>query len=904
MSPAEGGGMEISMGYAKYHEDNLHIIEERMYYKNAPDRLSVVRSTYIPKQPFFLLYCPFCHCGITSKKALVDHVFSTHGKKYEFIYLNNNRIDDWQCEVSKIYSLKFYCFYDEPKHIVVTDDFDRKYYIDTIKNKYEYDLTSILNGKLFSYLKIEIPGQSTPFEIQQYLDIQGASIENILQNRYVSSLFDMQISNNLLKVQECLTYMKMLIHEAEDATPFIQRIESFHFDYSRDLTELFWYYGLYRQEYDHSLASDKNGKFSLWIILVGLLNGEYVKAGDLLRHESRSDNDAIGLRLIHALLVNDQMSYAYNNTNYKPYGVIGYLVRILSSIHEYESSVRESIETDIKEISLFESYPIVKALVNYYNAQVGRCQLKKESYDLLRSVGGIIAVLYCRGLEDNETINKVMKSNVKLHPNSQLLKSIALDKNFAWIGNRISVCDGEVYRQKLKEESKKKNLGFSSQFLEMFPYDDEISITPLGGEMGIGASCFVISYKGYNIMIDAGINPKKRDDDSYPLLDMWDGRIDLILLSHAHIDHSGGIPKVHAMWEDARILMTKPTMVFLKYIYSDMAKVKNGITDDFEIENVNITREVMESTFKAISTIDYEDKIHVRDDIEICFHKAGHIVGAAMIELRIDGKTILYTGDYTDYDQNLVSGLKYEELPKKIDYLITEATYISGDKFNRYEQAETLKEEIRRNISCAKSVLLPGASIGRSQELICILGEMLEDGEIPSDYKLFIAGMAIPTSTQLIPFFNEEYEKLLNHFCEVDIDHYPDEKSIVVASSGTMKKGSASYKIEKYWKNYGISYSTIMGGYADEDTEYEYEEWSSHERTRMSLSTHVSRQGIKKLINYVQPKVVSIVHSGANVNIVDGFVDECKQDFANDIFFIKLKKEEKCNVFNLLKQIM
>ena len=95
-----------------------------------------------------------------------------------------------------------------------------------------------------------------------------------------------------------------------------------------------------------------------------------------------------------------------------------------------------------------------------------------------------------------------------------------------------------------------------------------------------------------------------------------------------------------------------------------------------------------------------------------------------------------------------------------------------------------------------------------------------------------------------------------------------------------------------------------MGGYADEDTEYEYEEWSSHERTRMSLSTHVSRQGIKKLINYVQPKVVSIVHSGANVNIVDGFVDECKQDFANDIFFIKLKKEEKCNVFNLLKQIM
>lgn len=890
------------MGFAKYHEDNLSIIEERMYYKNVPDRLSVVRSTYRSKQPIYSSYCPFCYCGFTSQKALVDHVFSSHGKSYEFIYLNNNRINEWQCEVSKIYSLKFYCFHDEPKHIVVTDDFDRKYYIDTIKNKYEYDLTSILNGKIFSYLKIEIPGQSKSFEIQQYLDMQGASIENILQNRYVSRLFDMQISNNLLKVQECLIYMKMLIHETEDATPFIQRIDSFHFDYSRDLTELFWYYGLYRQEYDHSLVSDKDGKFSLWTILEYLLNGEFRKAGELLSHESRTDNDAIGLRLIHALLVNDHMTFAFNNMNYKPYGIIGNLVRILSSIYEYENSIREGIEIDIKEISLFDSYPVVKALVNYFDAVAGRCQLQKKSYDLLHAVGGIIAVLYCRGLDNNEIVDKVMKSNAKLHPNSQLIKNVALDKNFAWIGNRISVCDGEAYRRKLKEESERKNMDFSSRFLDMFPYDDEISITPLGGEMDIGASCFVISYKGYNIMIDVGLNPKKRDDASYPLLDMWDGRVDLILLSHAHIDHSGGIPKAHAMWEDARILMTKPTKVFLKYIYSDMAKVKNGITDDFEIENVNITREVMESTFSAITTVDYEDRIQVRDDIEICFHKAGHIVGAAMIELRIAGKIILYTGDYTDFDQNLVSGLEYEELPKEVDYLITEATYIAGVKFDRFEQAEALKEEIKHNISLGKSILLPGASIGRSQELICILGEMLEDGEIPSDYRLFIAGMAIPTSTQLIPFFNNEYEKLLRHFFEVDIEHYPDKKSIVVASSGTMKKGSASYKIEKYWKNYGIRYSTIMGGYSDEDTEYE--DWSSHERYRMPLSTHVSRQGIRKLINYVQPKVVSIVHSGANDNIVNGFIEECRQDFANDIFFIKLKKEEKCNVFNLLKQIM
>lgn len=891
------------MGFAKYHEDNLHIIEERMYYKNAPDTLSVVRSSYTPKQPVYSAYCPFCHCGVISKKALVDHVFSKHGNKYEFIYLNNRKVNEYQSEVTRIYSLKFYCFSDEIKHIVVTDDFDRKYYVDTVKNKYEYDLSSILNGKLFSYLSIEIPGQETPYEILQYLDMQGASIDNILQNRYVSSLFDMQISNNLLKVQDCLIYMKMLIHENEDADPFAQRIESFRFPVSRDLVELFWYYSLYKGEYDNSLIDTQDGKYTIWTILMCLLNGDLSDVESLLQKESRSDNDATGLRIIYSLLTNDTKAFSYNIVKYQYYGLIGHIVKALVSIHNYEEMIREDIENEIKELSLFASYPLINAIINYYYAERRNEVFDKKSYDMLRSVGAIVSVIYSRNLDEN-AVEKVLKSNIKLHPNSQLIKGIALDNDFKWIGSRISVCDDDVYRRKLNEENERQKIGFSSHFLDTFPYDDDISITPLGGEKGIGASCFVISYKGFNIMIDAGINPRKKADDSYPILDLWNGRIDLILLSHAHIDHSGGIPKAHAMWNDAPIIMTKPTKVFLKYIYSDMAKVKNGIADEFEIENVSITKEVMESTFNAISTVDFEDKVRVRDDIEICFHKAGHIVGAAMIELHIAGKTILYTGDYTDYDQNLVSGLNYEDLPKEVDYLITEATYLSNNRFDRYNQAELLKEEIRKDIAKGKSILLPGASIGRSQELICILGEMLADGEIPNDYTMYIGGMAIPTSTQLIPFFNQEYEDLLTNFCEVDNEHYPYEKSIVVASSGTMKKGSASYRIEKNWKNYGIKYSTILGGYADEDTEYEQEEFTFNERIRMSLSTHVSREGIMRLINYVQPKVVSIVHCGANRQALNNIISECKKDFANDIFFADLEEEEKCNVFNLLKQIM
>lgn len=893
------------MGFAKYHEDNLHIIEERMYYKNAPDTLSVVRSTYKSKQPQYTITCPFCRCGVNTSKALVEHIFSTHGRRYEFIYLNNSKVNEMQCNVATIYSLKMYCFYDESKHIVISDDFDRKYYVDTVKGKYEYDITNALKGKMFSYLRIEIPGQEYPYEIQQYLDMNGASIDNILQNRYVSSLFDVRIANDKVNVDECIIYIKMLIHEGEDTEPFIQKINNIHFDYSRELTELYWYYCLEKETFDNSIVDEKVGRHNLYVILNYILLGNLDDAGRMLGKESRSDNDAVGLRLLHALLTHDEMAAAYNSKKYDSFGLIGMLVNVLYSIKNYEVEIRDDISLDIKELSLFKKYPLIKALINYCNSETNQEDLQKESYDLLKNVGGIISILYSRAIKDDTTIERILRSNVKLHPTSRLLKNIALDKDFSWINRRISTNDGEVYRRKLKEEISKSKLGFSDYYLDTFPYNGDISITALGGEKGIGASCFIISYKGFNIMIDAGLNPKKRDDEAYPKLDEWDGRIDLILLSHAHIDHSGGIPKAHAMWQDARIFMTKPSKVLLRFIYSDMAKVKNGITEDFEIENVNITRDVMEDTFKAISTVDFEDRIKVSEEIEICFHKAGHIVGAAMIELKIAGKIILYTGDYTDYDQNFVQGLNYDDLPRKVDYLITEATYIEKKEFDRYEQAECIKDEIRKNISSGKSILLPGASIGRSQELVSILGEMLESGDIPENYTLHIAGMAIPTTTQLIPFYNKEYEELLSQFYEFDGMNYPEEKTIVVASSGTMKKGSASYKIEKMWENCGIRYATILGDFADEDTEYNYNDWNRNERCRMPLSTHVSRNGIKQLLDYTEPKVVSVVHNGSDSDrIINEFKDECIKSFNNDLYFMDLDSKVRKKIFNLLEQVM
>ena len=182
---------------------------------------------------------------------------------------------------------------------------------------------------------------------------------------------------------------------------------------------------------------------------------------------------------------------------------------------------------------------------------------------------------------------------------------------------------------------------------------------------------------------------------------------------------------------------------------------------------------------------------------------------------------------------------------------------------------------------------------------------MFDDNEIPEDYSMFIAGMAIPTTTQLIPFFNEEYERLLARFEEFEGINYPKERSIVVASSGNMKIGSASYKIEKFWRNYNIRHKTILGGLADEDTEYEREEWGYPDRCRVPLSTHVNRGGIKRLIEYTKPKVISMVHCGSDSESAKKqFKDECIEIFKKDIYFLELLCNKRKKVFNLLEHLM
>jgi len=570
------------MGFAKYHEDDLKIYDERMYYRNASSVSSVQTSYYrtIPRIEY-KFFCPFCRSGVVNYSKLIEHILATHGGVHEFVYLNNRRVYEVQQSVGQVYSLTLYSFREETREISLEDNMGNTYSFWTKKEQYEYDIKSILQAQLYSELRIK--NIDTPVCVKQLIDINSVSIDKILNGKYLSYLFDEQISEGKLSPDECLIYMKMLISEGAETDSFIDYLGQLHIKNSRELEELYLYQYL-RNESEECVEGRE-------IELVAksfrcLLKGELADAEKIILGIKAKQNDKNGCMICLNLLNNEKLGADFYINKYEPFGLIGNLEKILTYFSNYEQESPNLLIHEFYEISLFNQYPLVRALVELDDSLNHRGTFSYESYSLLRELTPLAAIHYCYGVDDENVKEKILKSMVRTHKNSTLIKTYAFQNNYSWMKRRIFISDGALYKKAVHKHNEEYSKGFSKRYIDEFPFDDRIQITPLGGEHEIGASCFVISYKGYNIMLDCGICTQRHEDSAYPLLDQWKKEIDAIIISHAHIDHSGGVPKAHAMWPDANIIATAPTKVFLKYLYADMAKVKNGIVDEFEIDNV------------------------------------------------------------------------------------------------------------------------------------------------------------------------------------------------------------------------------------------------------------------------------------------------------------------------------
>ncbi len=269
-----------------------------------------------------------------------------------------------------------------------------------------------------------------------------------------------------------------------------------------------------------------------------------------------------------------------------------------------------------------------------------------------------------------------------------------------------------------------------------------------GAAKVVTGSNYLITTKKYKILIDCGLfqgndELEKMNAEDFP----YDPKeIDFMILTHAHIDHSGRIPKLVKDGFRGKIISTKATYDLCKIMLLDSAKIQES---DVIWENKKrlragekfleplYTMEDADHSLKFFETYFYNQKIKLNEDISIRFKDAGHILGSSILELWIkeeaESTKFVFSGDLGMPGRPIINDPEFID---EADYLIMESTY--GDTVHEpyKESTEKLIDVINKTVYRGGSVIIPSFAVGRTQELIYMLNNYYEYSDVEEHMKV------------------------------------------------------------------------------------------------------------------------------------------------------------------------
>ncbi|MCD4740671.1 beta-CASP ribonuclease aCPSF1 [archaeon] len=338
---------------------------------------------------------------------------------------------------------------------------------------------------------------------------------------------------------------------------------------------------------------------------------------------------------------------------------------------------------------------------------------------------------------------------------------------------------------------------------------DWVKVTALGGSREVGRSCFLISTPESNALLDCGVNVASTNN-AYPMLDSLGfplDELDAVILSHAHLDHSGFIPYLYKYGYTGPTYCTTPTrdiMALLQLDYVDVV-AKEGRDAPYSQRDV-------EKMIKYTITRNYGEVTDVAPDMRVTFHNAGHILGSASVHMHLGrgAHNLLYTGDFKFGYTKLFNPvhMKYP----RIETLIMESTYGGPRAIQpaRYISEKNLVKTVQETAKNGGSVLIPVFAVGRAQEIMLVLEEYAKKNNW--DIPIYIDGMTREASaihTAYPEFLRRNVKKRILHnnspfdsdiFIVVDKtkrEEIAEDKGAVILSPAGMLTGGPSVEYFK-----------------------------------------------------------------------------------------------------------
>jgi Cft2 family RNA processing exonuclease len=360
-----------------------------------------------------------------------------------------------------------------------------------------------------------------------------------------------------------------------------------------------------------------------------------------------------------------------------------------------------------------------------------------------------------------------------------------------------------------------------------------MKLTDLNRDGGIGANSLFLQLGDLNILIDCGLNPKKVGRAATPDLSLLRGKtLDLIIITHCHLDHIGSLPVVMREHPDAPVIMTTSSRMLVERMLHNSANVMMRQREEEDIPDYPLfTHDEIDRCGKRLTGLPFGHAKKFRahkDEVEVIFHPAGHVAGAAAVELRHKHRAIFITGDVLFTDQRTLQGAKFPA--GHFDTLITETTRGNTERpadKGRTAEMTRLVASINDTIQRGGSFLIPVFALGRMQEVLTIIHDARKFGKLV-ECPIFASGLGM----DLADYFDEISRKTRHlQFSRSIIKDLkikptprklnpgedPHQNALYIISSGMLVERTPSYTLASGLL--GHARNTIgFVGYCDPDT--------------------------------------------------------------------------------------
>ena len=361
-----------------------------------------------------------------------------------------------------------------------------------------------------------------------------------------------------------------------------------------------------------------------------------------------------------------------------------------------------------------------------------------------------------------------------------------------------------------------------------------IRVVSLGGFRQVGRSCSLLHTQDSKIMIDCGVDVSS--DNGTPYLHLPEvlpiETLDAVVITHAHLDHSGLVPLLYKYGFDGPLYCTTPTRDMSTLLQMDYLKVAAA-----DAKKIPYSAENIRDVIKHCITIDYGDTTDITPDVRLTFHNAGHILGSAIAHFHIgEGLyNIAFSGDIK-YERTWLFNPAINHFPR-LEAIYLESTYGGRDDFqpSRKEATDRLNDIIQSAIKKKGKVLVPVFAVGRSQEVMIVLENLVKTKKIPK-IPVYLDGMiweatAIHTAypeylnnrlrSQIFqqgenPLLSDIFKRVDSNEMRQDIINNHPKSCVVLATSGMMNGGP----VMEYFKEWAQDKKNTIAfvGYQAEGT--------------------------------------------------------------------------------------